>query len=123
GDILLENADNELSEVVVEAEQKMLETSIDKKVFNVEEDLSTRGGTANDVLSNVPSIDIDQDGQISLRGNSNVTVLIDGRPSSLSGSSRGAILDAIPAASIERVEVVTNPSAKYDPDGMSGIIN
>jgi len=123
GTIALTNAGNQLSEIVVEAEKSMLETSIDKRVFNVEEDLSSRGGSANDVLNNVPSIDIDQDGQISLRGNSNVTILIDGRPSSLSGGSRGAILDAIPAASIERIEVVTNPSAKYDPDGMSGIIN
>ena len=123
GVVSLKNANTELSEVVIEVEKKMLETSIDKKVFNVEEDLSSRGGSANDVLNNVPSIDIDQDGNISLRGNSNVTILIDGRPSSLSGGSRGAILDAIPAASIERIEVVTNPSAKYDPDGMSGIIN
>jgi outer membrane receptor protein involved in Fe transport len=123
GVLLLRNASSELNEVVIEVERKMLETSIDKRVFNVEEDLSTRGGSANDVLNNVPSIDIDQDGQISLRGNSNVTILIDGRPSSLSGSSRSAILEAIPAASIERIEVVTNPSAKYDPDGMSGIIN
>lgn len=123
GVITLNNAGNQLSEIIIEAEKSLLETSIDKKVFNVEEDLSSRGGSANDVLNNVPSIDIDQDGQISLRGNSNVTILIDGRPSSLSGGSRGAILDAIPAASIERIEVVTNPSAKYDPDGMSGIIN
>ena len=123
GVVNLVNASNQLGEIIIEVEKKMLETSIDKRVFNVEEDLSVRGGNANDVLNNVPSIDIDQDGQISLRGNSNVTILIDGRPSSLSGSSRGAILDAIPAASIERVEVVTNPSAKYDPDGMSGIIN
>jgi outer membrane receptor protein involved in Fe transport len=123
GQIMLERADRELKEVVVEIEKPLMETSIDKKVFNVGEDQTARGGTANDVLNNVPSVDIDQDGQISLRGNTNVTILIDGRPSSLSGSSRQAILDAIPAASIERIEIVTNPSAKYDPDGMSGIIN
>lgn len=123
GKVQLERADRELKEVVIEIEKPLMETSIDKKVFNVGEDQTARGGTAIDVLNNVPSIDIDQDGQISLRGNSNVTILIDGRPSSLSGSSRQAILDAIPAASIERIEVVTNPSAKYDPDGMSGIIN
>jgi outer membrane receptor protein involved in Fe transport len=123
GQIQLERADRELKEVVIEIETPLMETSIDKKVFNVGEDQTARGGTAIDVLNNVPSVDIDQDGQISLRGNSNVTILIDGRPSSLSGSSRQAILDAIPAASIERIEIVTNPSAKYDPDGMSGIIN
>jgi outer membrane receptor protein involved in Fe transport len=111
------------NEVIIEAERPLLETSIDKRVFNVGEDLSSRGGTAQEVLQNVPSIEVDQDGGISLRGNSNVIVLIDGRPSTLSGGSRGAILSGIPAESIERIEIVTNPSAKYDPDGMTGIIN
>lgn len=110
-------------DVVVEVERPLMETSIDKRVYNVDEDLSSRGGTAEDVLQNVPSIEIDQDGNISLRGNANVIILIDGRPSTLSGGSRAAILSSIPAESIERIEVVTNPSAKYDPDGMTGIIN
>lgn len=111
------------NEVVIEVERPLIETSIDKRVFNVDEDLSSRGGTAQDVLQNVPSVEVDQDGGISLRGNSNVIILIDGRPSTLSGGSRGALLGGIPAESIERIEIVTNPSAKYDPDGMTGIIN
>lgn len=111
------------NEVVIEAERKLMETSIDKRVFNVDEDLSSKGGTAEDVLQNVPSVEVDQDGNISLRGNANVIILIDGRPSTLSGGARGAVLGGIPAESIERIEIVTNPSAKYDPDGMTGIIN
>jgi outer membrane receptor protein involved in Fe transport len=111
------------NEVVIEVERPLMETSIDKRIFNVGEDLSSKGGTAQDVLQNVPSVEVDQDGGIALRGNSNVIILIDGRPSTLSGGSRGAILSGIPAESIERIEVVTNPSAKYDPDGMTGIIN
>jgi len=110
-------------EVLIEIERPLMETSIDKTVYNVDQDLSSRGGTAEDVLQNVPSIEIDQDGNISLRGNANVIILIDGRPSTLSGGSRSAILNSIPAESIERIEIVTNPSAKYDPDGMTGIIN
>lgn len=111
------------NEVIIEVERPLMETSIDKRVFNVDEDLSSKGGTAEDVLQNVPSVEVDQDGGISLRGNANVIILIDGRPSTLSGGARGAVLGGIPAESIERIEIVTNPSAKYDPDGMTGIIN
>lgn len=109
-----------IEEVTVTADIDVLKAGIDKKVYNVDQDLSTRGGSANDILNNIPSVDVDQDGNVSLRGEGNVTILIDGRPSSLTGAN---FLDAIPASSIERVEVVTNPSAKYDPDGTSGIIN
>lgn len=101
----------------------VLKAGIDKKIFNVSEDISTRGGTASEVLEKVPSVGVDQDGNISLRGDGNVTILIDGRPSSFSGGNGKSLLDAIPASSIERIEVVTNPSAKYSPDGTSGIIN
>ncbi len=113
----------DLDEVKVEANRDALNVGIDKKVFNVSDDLNARGGTANDALNNVPSIEVDQDGNISLRGDGNVTILIDGRPSSLSGASGKSMLASIPASSIERIEVVNNPSAKYDPDGTSGIIN
>ncbi|MFN5911214.1 MAG: carboxypeptidase regulatory-like domain-containing protein, partial [Bacteroidota bacterium] len=112
-----------LEEVKVVGELEVLKTGIDKKIYNVGEDLSVKGGTANDVLNNIPSVEVDQDGRIMLRGDGTVTVLIDGRPSSLSGGNGKTLLDALPAGSIERVEVVTNPSAKYDPDGTSGIIN
>lgn len=110
-------------EVKVVGKLDVLKAGIDKKVYNVGEDLSVKGGTANDVLNNIPSVEVDQDGRIMLRGDGTVTVLIDGRPSSLSGGNGKSLLDALPAGSIERIEVVTNPSAKYDPDGTSGIIN
>ncbi len=112
-----------LSEVKVFGKTDVLKTGIDKKIYNVAEDLSSKGGSANDVLNKVPSVGVDQDGKVSLRGDGNVTILIDGRPSSLSGGNGKSLLDAIPASSIERIEIVTNPSAKYSPDGTSGIIN
>lgn len=113
----------DLQEMKAVGNQELLLNNIDKKVYNVGEDISVRGGTVNDILNNVPSVEIDQEGKISLRGDGNVTILIDGRPSSLSGSNGKSLLDALPANSIERIEIVTNPSAKYDPDGTSGIIN
>lgn len=123
--VVLMNADKllDLNEVTITARQELLTNSLDKKVYNVGEDVSTKGGTANDVLNNIPSIEVDQEGKISLRGDANVTILIDGRPSTLSGGNGKSLLDAFPANSIERIEVVTNPSAKYDPDGTTGIIN
>ncbi|TNE53188.1 MAG: TonB-dependent receptor [Bacteroidetes bacterium] len=123
GDVLLSPDTQDLKEVRVRAERDLLVNDIDKKVYDVSQDLSVQGGSVNDVLNNVPLIDVDQDGNISLRGDQNVTILIDGKPSALSGMSGQSLLDALPASSIERVEVVTNPSAKYDPDGTSGIIN
>ena len=112
-----------LDQINVFGTADILTSGIDKKVYNVAEDMSVKGGTANDVLKNIPSVDLDQDGRIMLRGDGAVTVLIDGRPSSLSGGNGKTLLDALPAGSIERIEIVTNPSAKYDPDGTSGIIN
>lgn len=113
----------DIEEVTVSGSLDVLKAGIDKKVYNVEDDLTSKGGTVNDVLNNIPSISIDQDGKISLRGDGNVTILIDGRPSTLASNDGQSLLDAIPANSIERIEVVTNPSARYDPDGTSGIIN
>jgi len=113
----------QIGQVDVVGQASILNAGIDKKVYNVAEDMSVKGGTANDVLKNIPSVDLDQDGRIMLRGDGSVTVLIDGRPSSLSGGNGKTLLDALPAGSIERIEIVTNPSAKYDPDGTSGIIN
>lgn len=112
-----------LGEVKVVGQLDVLKAGIDKKVYNVGEDLSVKGGTANDVLNNIPSVEVNQEGGVTLRGDGAVTVLIDGRPSSISGGNGKTLLDALPAGSIERIEVVTNPSAKYDPDGTSGIIN
>ncbi len=124
GTIKMELGDSKmLQEVKIVGEIDLLKIGIDKKIYNVGEDLSVKGGTANDVLNNIPSVQVDQEGKISLRGDGGVTILIDGRPSSLSGTSGKSLLDALPAGSIERIEIVTNPSAKYDPDGTSGIIN
>ncbi|MCX6258684.1 MAG: TonB-dependent receptor [Bacteroidia bacterium] len=123
GRISISPSTTALSEIDVTAEKKLVEFTLDKKVINVEKNLSTAGGSAADVIQNVPSVTVDIDGTVSLRGSTNVTVLVDGKPSGLSGLSGSAILDQIPASSIDRIEVITNPSAKYDPDGMSGIIN
>lgn len=97
--------------------------TIDKQIFNVDKSLTVAGGTAEDALKKIPNVDVDIDGNISLRGDQNVTVLIDGKPSGMTHGDRRAMVDNIPAAMIERVEVISNPSAKYDPDGMGGIIN
>jgi outer membrane receptor protein involved in Fe transport len=113
----------EVKEVVVRGQKDVMEAGIDKKIYNVAEDLNVNGGTANDILNRLPSVEVDQDGGVLLRGQGSVTILIDGRPSSMSGGNGKTLLDALPANSIERVEIVTNPSAKYDPDGTSGIIN
>lgn len=110
---------NQLKEVDIIYEKQEVIAQIDRKVFSMEKQLTSQGGTALDVLQNVPSITIDVDGNVSLRGSANVTILIDGRPSAITGGG----LASIPASSIESVEVITNPSAKFDPDGMSGIIN
>lgn len=123
GSISLVSDAQNIEEIEITAETPLLQSGIDKKVYNVGEDLSVQGGSATDVLNNIPSIEVDQDGNISLRGEGNVTILIDGRPSSLSGGNGKNLLSGIPAASIERIEIVTNPSARYDPDGTSGIIN
>jgi outer membrane receptor protein involved in Fe transport len=108
-------------EVVVEGKTPLMESSIDKRVYNVGEDMTTMGGGLTELLNNIPSVEVDNDGNVSLRGNGSVTILIDGRPSAMS-SGDGA-LEGIPASAIERIELVTNPSAKYDPDGTAGIIN
>ena len=112
-----------LEEVKVQAKIDVLKAGIDKKIYNVGQDISVRGGTANDVLNRLPSVEVDEDGGVTMRGDGSVIILINGRPSSLSGGNGKTLLDALPAGSIERVEIVSNPSAKYDPDGTSGIIN
>lgn len=112
-----------MDEVVVTAERTMVEYQLDKRVVNVDKNLVAGGGTATDVLENVPSVSVDNDGNVTLRGSTNVKVLINGRPYELMGNDLETLLEQIPASSVETVEVITNPSAKYDPEGMSGIIN
>lgn len=109
--------------VEVVAERSMVEYQLDKRVVNVDKNIVAGGGTASDVLEQVPSVAIDNDGNVTLRGSSNVKVLVNGRPSELLASDLATLLEQIPASTVENVEVITNPSAKYDPEGMSGIIN
>lgn len=112
-----------LKEAEVVAERAMVEYQLDKRVVNVDKNIVAGGGTASDVLEQVPSVSVDNDGNVSLRGSSNVKVLINGRPSELMGNDLASLLEQIPASTVENVEVITNPSAKYDPEGMGGIIN
>ncbi|MBQ8045992.1 MAG: TonB-dependent receptor, partial [Bacteroidales bacterium] len=123
GKIELKTNATTLQEARVVAERSMVEYKLDKRVVNVDKNIVTGGGTATDVLENVPSVTVDNDGNVSLRGSANVKVLIDGKPYELMGSDLSSLLEQIPATTIENVEVITNPSAKYDPEGMSGIIN
>lgn len=109
--------------VVVRSERTMVEYQLDKRVVNVDKNLVANGGTATDVLESVPSVSVDDEGNVSLRGSTSVKVLINGRPYEMMGSDLGTLLEQIPASTVENVEVITNPSAKYDPEGMSGIIN
>ncbi len=120
GSVSLVEATQNLDEVEVVADQARVEYKIDRKVINVGQDLNAATGTAADVLQNTPSVSVDIDGNVSLRGSSSFTVLIDGKPTPLSGSDA---LQQIPASAIRNIEIITNPSAKFDPDGMAGIIN
>ena len=110
----------ELAEMIVSGEKNVFEVRLDKKIFNVSKSLVSKGGDGLDVLRNIPSIDVDANENVSLRGDQNVIVLVDGRRISMSA---GDYLKMFPASAIDKVEIMTNPSAKYDPEGMSGIIN
>jgi len=123
GTLGLQLSSEMLKEIEVSAEKGQVQVGLDKKVFNVAKDLSSIGGTAQDALQNIPSVDVDMDGSVSLRGSSNVRILIDGKPSGLTGISSADALEQIPANTIESIEVITNPSVKYDAEGMAGIIN
>lgn len=123
GRIALKPTGNMLNEVVIEGRAPAMQIGIDRKTFNVGESLVSAGGTATDVLANVPTLQVDQDGSVSLRGSSSVKILIDGRESALAGNDVTSLLQSLPANSIEKVEVITNPSSKYDAEGQTGIIN
>ena len=123
GIIALYENTNSLNEIVIVAEKTTVDIRLDKKIFNIGKDLSIRGGNASDVLGNVPSVQVDVEGNVSLRGNENVTILIDGRPSALVGMNGADALRQIPAEAIEKVEVITSPSARYDAEGTAGILN
>ena len=121
GLISLDEDANQLNEVVIRSEKTTVEIKLDKKVYNVGSDLMVKGGTVSDVLDNIPSVSVDVEGNVSLRGNENVRVLIDGRPSNAINIAEA--LRLIPADAIEKVEVITNPSARYDAEGGGGLLN
>ena len=120
GEIKLKPATLSLGSINVVAEKAAVEYKLDKKVVNVSQAINAAGGTAVDVLENTPSVQVDIEGNVTLRGSGNFTVLIDGRPSVLNGSDA---LRQIPASALDNIEIITNPSAKYEPDGQAGIIN
>ncbi len=123
GSIAVVSRTQSLDEVEVTAEKALFVMDVDKKVFQVDKNITTEGGSASDVLQNVPSLSVDVEGNVSLRGRSNATILIDGKPATLLGGDEASALQSLPASSIDRVEVITNPSARYDAQGLTGIIN
>ena len=122
GEVLLSENAQALDEVIVQGEVSQTVFKLDKRIFNVGSDLSSTGASALDVLNNVPSVNVNIQGQISLRGSQGVQILIDGKPSAIA-SEQGNALGTLTADMIEKIEVITNPSAKYDAEGTSGIIN
>ncbi len=112
-----------LNEVMIVAERTTVEIKLDKKIYNIGSDLTTAGGSVSDALNNVPSVSVDVEGAISLRGNENVRILINGKPSAMAGFGDTNVLSQLPAEAIERVEVITSPSARYDAEGTAGILN
>lgn len=123
GTLKIATSSRTLDEVEVRAEKSSMEMTLDKRVFNVGKDLANAGGTAVDILTNVPSVSVDIDGNVSLRGSNNVRILVDGKPSGLVSIKGGSGLQQLQGSSIERIEIITNPSARYEAEGMSGIIN
>lgn len=119
---LLENS-KALKEIQVIGQGTQMRFDIDKKVFSVDQNIAAAGGSATEVLQNIPSVDVDQEGNISLRNSPSVEVWINGKPSGLTADNRAQILQQMPAESIESIEVMTNPSARFNPEGTSGIIN
>jgi ferric enterobactin receptor len=123
GTLRLSALTSELEQVIVQAEKSSMQLSLDKKVFNVGQDLANAGGSALDVLSNIPSVSVDPEGQVKLRGSDNVRILIDGKPSGLVSFKGGSGLQQLQANMIERIEIITNPSARYEAEGNAGILN
>jgi hypothetical protein len=121
GTIFLEDETVQLEGVDIVNERSTIEQKIDRKIINVGKDLISAGATAGEIMNNIPSVSVDpQNNTISLRGNSNVRIFVDGKPTNIDPSQ---LLQQIPSASIKQIELITNPSAKYNPEGMSGIIN
>src|SRR5690554_1642858 len=123
GNIKISSSTADLDEVVVQGEKTKMELSLDKRIFNIGQDLANAGGTATDILMNLPSVTVDPEGNVRLRGSDNVRILIDGKPSGLVSFKGSSGLQQLPASMIETVEVITNPSARYEAEGMAGVIN
>ncbi len=122
-DIVLKPDRKMLKEVVVTEQRSQMTFDIDKRVFTVDQSIATTGGSASDVLVDIPSVEVDNEGVVSLRGSESVTIWINGKASGLTADNQGDILQQLPANSIEKIEVITNPSAKHSPEGTAGIIN
>lgn len=123
GKISLKASSVAVEEVTIEGKRSTYKQTIDKKIFTVGSDLTSSSGSVSDLMQNVPSLQVDMEGNVSLRGSENVQILINGKPSALMGKNRAEVLQQLPANSVERIEIITNPSAKYKPDGTAGIIN
>ena len=123
GQIVLREDAKLLGEVEVVGQASQMRFDIDKKVFNVDQNLAASGASASEMLQGIPSVDVDNEGNVSLRNSSSVEVWINGKPSGLTEENRAQILEQMPAGSIEAVEIITNPSAKFSPEGTAGIIN
>lgn len=119
----LSSSSHRLKGLKVVTQRAQMSLEVDKKVFNVDQTLTAAGSSVSELLETIPSVEVDNEGSISLRGNSNVTIWIDGKPSGLTADNQGQILEQMPAENIEKIEVITNPSAKYSPEGTTGIIN
>lgn len=123
GSISLKEDTKMLEEVEVVGMRSQMRFELDRRVFTVDANIASAGASASELLESIPSVEVDQDGEVSLRGNSSVTVWINGKESGLTADNRAQILEQIPGDTIERIEVITNPSAKYSPEGTAGIIN
>jgi len=121
--ILLSKKQETLQSVTIVAPQKLVENKIDKLIFNAEKDITSQTGVATDILKKVPQVSVDIDGNVELAGSSSIRFLINGKPSTMFGSSINDVLQSIPASQIKSIEVITNPGAKYDAQGLGGIIN
>jgi hypothetical protein len=123
GLITVKESNQTLKEVVVKGQKASMELNLDKRIFNVGTDLANKGATASEILGNLPSIQVDPEGAIKLRGSDNVRILIDGKPSTLAGINGSSGLQSLQGNLIDKVEIITNPSARYEAEGMAGIIN
>jgi outer membrane receptor protein involved in Fe transport len=123
GKLYFTSSDITIKEVQIVSQKSAFVSSIDRKTYYVGEDVMSSAGSVGDVMQNIPTVQVDVNGSISVRGSSNITILINGKPSGMLSNNPGTILQQMPANMVEKVEIITNPSAKYQPDGTAGILN